>query len=485
MENFDSIRNIITAMKQAQSPPSPNASSFMQTILTNRSLSDIELLVSNDGDETPNRIQTHSLVLRTKSPVFNSMLESGRFQEGSSKTVMVEGFKFENVHRFIEFLYVEKLPRIRWNDALELLRIAHYYQVDELIGILVIRLSTRLDLENSLEILELADHLSLESLSRSALRVLARGAFIFFDQMLHVEASPRAMTMILEMESLNVENEFQVVEALWYWGEWHCRRQNKELSTENIMAAMESSMLSNVRWDELPQCQLGPNCPMNSMISLRSSFLAARSPNVHKGNVANSSGQNASSSSVCLSRKRVPSHSPSLKDHCQILSIVDISVLTTLDLWFPNGRNECITFSLSRDIYLVAIEFFVMIEQGIFPSVKDHLKLKIFSAQDSSMDTLTELPIDYHYSCEKLSGHSNGPVWYWASAITAELTNALRLKQDMVFTIKLHKTCAPEKVIYHKHVRKQYLLTDVDIKLLTHSLEVYAVQRLFYIPCRD
>lgn len=129
---------------------------------------DVRICISSNktGDEIYETISAHSGVLRAASPVLNAML-SGCMQEAAGREVSVENVSTLAIKVLLSLMYTGSLPTdldAQSNTILEALNLAHRWQVQYVVQILVSAAEKQLTLETFEVIAESAIRLQLENL---------------------------------------------------------------------------------------------------------------------------------------------------------------------------------------------------------------------------------------------------------------------------------------------------------------------------------
>jgi len=116
----------------------------------------------------------HALILSAKSPVFTTMLnKAAQFTEATTRTISFPEEKISTISLLIDYLYqgfVVVYSDINFNEILALARIAHEYQINDLLIYCVLYLGENsITRETILEIFQFADKLNIERLKKSCI----------------------------------------------------------------------------------------------------------------------------------------------------------------------------------------------------------------------------------------------------------------------------------------------------------------------------
>jgi speckle-type POZ protein len=150
--------------------PAPSLSAGLSALLASGEHTDVTLVC---GDE---RIAAHSLLLRTRSPVFAAQLDPGPLQADASAVPVPPEITPHTLRRLLLFLYTDELEPVSPEEATHLLNAADHYDVPRLFAICERTLCVALSVENAAETLTLADQHSAARLKDAALRFVAGNA---------------------------------------------------------------------------------------------------------------------------------------------------------------------------------------------------------------------------------------------------------------------------------------------------------------------
>lgn len=130
--------------------------------------SDFKFIFNEDKE-----LQAHKAVLAAASPVFWRMFTID-MKEAQKNTCNVEGFSFEIFEHFLRFVYGGKLPENIIYLSVELFKIAHYYEVQQLMNISKENILLSLDVTNAIMIHEIAHQYELKYILGCAWEVVKR-----------------------------------------------------------------------------------------------------------------------------------------------------------------------------------------------------------------------------------------------------------------------------------------------------------------------
>ena len=148
----------------------------------------------------------HRSILSVRSPVFEAMFQSD-MMENISRTVDIKDIKPEVVMEMLHFIYNGGTSTETVMDEIgkDLLGAAEQYQLDLLKNKCEEKLCSSLDVNNSVELLVLADLHQASKLRRMALRLVARNMDTIVDTDVYKELIPRYPALALEITKALVQ----------------------------------------------------------------------------------------------------------------------------------------------------------------------------------------------------------------------------------------------------------------------------------------
>jgi hypothetical protein len=147
----------------------PTVPSYLASLFGQKGLTDVSIITADNR-----KIEAHRVVLAMRSDVFKSMLSS-RMAERNTNQIVIDDCDPHTVRVFTEYLYTDRLPAHFTADTLsQLLGMARKYQVEPLERDCVAAIIRQLNVDNVLEVLELATLYDVHELRQAALLHLAR-----------------------------------------------------------------------------------------------------------------------------------------------------------------------------------------------------------------------------------------------------------------------------------------------------------------------
>lgn len=95
-------------------------------------------------------------------------------EEARTNTCNIEGLAFEVFEHFLRFVYGGKLPENINDIAVELFRIAHYYEIEQLKNICEAKMRLSLNVNNAIKIHECAFRYDLANILTIAWKIIKR-----------------------------------------------------------------------------------------------------------------------------------------------------------------------------------------------------------------------------------------------------------------------------------------------------------------------
>jgi hypothetical protein len=144
------------------------------------SFTDVIFHVGEEGKDFPAIVKAHKSVLSARSPVFEAMYTTD-MEEKSTGIVKLKGVSQEAMYAFLEYLYDVNPPELYFSTSklcLDVLELAHKYQVSELVEACVRQLIftriNKLTLQDALGMYTLAHRFEFSDLQSRALLFLGR-----------------------------------------------------------------------------------------------------------------------------------------------------------------------------------------------------------------------------------------------------------------------------------------------------------------------
>lgn len=217
-------------------------------LFLNEKHSDVSLFVKWGMTEI--RFPVHSLFLISVSRVLSAML-AVNLREKSTRQIVIEDSTPVAVKEFLRFLYTGEMKLFDWREYMDLLYLAHKYEVSILVKFLEEQLVTHITLANVCPLHEIAQLYSLKSLLLECQKLITEGAFVILKTESFKSMSQNSVKCLISNRSLNVEDENFVFEAIRLWAASECCRQCKELTPDNIIEILEP-LLDGINLDRIP-----------------------------------------------------------------------------------------------------------------------------------------------------------------------------------------------------------------------------------------
>ncbi|XP_015910000.2 speckle-type POZ protein-like [Parasteatoda tepidariorum] len=145
--------------------PIPAMQSNFRSIFLNQNDSDVTTRCKND--EFP----AHRLVLKVRSPVFAAMFDQDML-ENKTGVVDIADMDGKTLKAFLEFLYTDKVDKLDYDIAKNLILTADKYQVPSLVDMCASFLISIISIENVCEIIAIADMINCKNLKSFALNFI-------------------------------------------------------------------------------------------------------------------------------------------------------------------------------------------------------------------------------------------------------------------------------------------------------------------------
>ncbi|KAF8771469.1 TD and POZ domain-containing protein 4 [Argiope bruennichi] len=126
-----------------------------------------------------NNFSVHTSILGARSPVFKAMFSSD-MKENVNRCVDMSDLQDETVRRFLLYLYSDQLEDLKWDDALQLYKVADKYAVFSLVHKCSTFLKNNLNLENVCEALMHSDLHQDENFKEIAQNLILKNANTIF-----------------------------------------------------------------------------------------------------------------------------------------------------------------------------------------------------------------------------------------------------------------------------------------------------------------
>jgi len=127
-----------------------------------------DVTVECDGKE----FHCHQVILTTRSPVFQTMLESSK-KEKEKRTVEVNDMNFEVLEDLLKYIYTGHAPNVD-DHVEELFAAAERYQLDKLKELCEVKLCSRLEITNCVDLLILGNLHNGQILKTAALEYVSK-----------------------------------------------------------------------------------------------------------------------------------------------------------------------------------------------------------------------------------------------------------------------------------------------------------------------
>ncbi|XP_057804158.1 BTB/POZ and TAZ domain-containing protein 1-like [Salvia miltiorrhiza] len=121
------------------------------------------------------RIPAHSKILASASPVLESIVERPEKNRSNERKITISGVPYDAVHVFLQFLYFTKCSDEQMEKyGIHLLALSHVYSVQQLKQICTRGLAKRLNVDNVVDVLQLARLCDAPDLYLKCIRLLSK-----------------------------------------------------------------------------------------------------------------------------------------------------------------------------------------------------------------------------------------------------------------------------------------------------------------------
>ncbi len=141
----------------------PSLASDLEEARQNADFADVQ--VTCEGGETS--IPAFSVVLKSRSKVFAAMLKE------KPNAIHLEKVPLEAAEAFIAFLHSDNCPHVDEELGLELLRLAHVYEVSKLKSVIETNLVFLVNVENALRIVDAAEKFEATAVKKKCLALIS------------------------------------------------------------------------------------------------------------------------------------------------------------------------------------------------------------------------------------------------------------------------------------------------------------------------
>lgn len=193
----------------------------------------------------------HRLILCAMSEVFRTMLEADMLEK-NSKVITIRDSTPLAVKQFLKYLYMGIVDFSGWPEAVNILKIAHKYNVQALINLTEAYLLSQVVFANACMLHELGRTYCLKLLKKQTHNFILDSAFIVSDTDGFFNLKQKTLENFLSNVTFNAENEGSVLTSLREWAVCECSRRCMALSRSNVLSAMEP-FLKYIRWDLIPE----------------------------------------------------------------------------------------------------------------------------------------------------------------------------------------------------------------------------------------
>jgi len=197
---------------------------------------DVTLSVGIDGDD-PTDIQFSRLVLAAQSPVFRAMFY-GSMSEAKQNAIVPVAFPVQAVQAFLDAMCSGNI-QVEDPIALDVYRMADFYQVPALKNVVADYITEHLSGENALTSLS---NLGEGELRTVCLTYIKRHATECFEGHRVESLAQHELVELLQLD-LNI-NEFELFQAVVRWGKAHCR----QISSSNGLLDKIAPLMEHVRF---------------------------------------------------------------------------------------------------------------------------------------------------------------------------------------------------------------------------------------------
>lgn len=202
-----------------------------QLLYLNEDLSDLSLIIQNGS--TQFRYPVHALVLSASSSVFRAMLEE--IEENENRQITVADMTPSTVELLLRYIYSGNLGVECWTEAIDLLRAAFKYKVNDLVQKCGRFLEDVISLCNVCSIYDKASSCSLPSLQDKCLKLILDAGFKVLRSNSFKLLSKDCVMDVVSSPDLNIDSELVVFHSLLKWARIECCRTGKFVTEANVL----------------------------------------------------------------------------------------------------------------------------------------------------------------------------------------------------------------------------------------------------------
>ncbi|XP_015921405.2 kelch repeat and BTB domain-containing protein 12 [Parasteatoda tepidariorum] len=213
---------------------------------------DSDVCIKVEYEDEKWQFPAHKLVLCTMSEVFRTMMEVDMLEK-NTRTIIIRDTSPHAIKQFMKYLYMGVVEFTDWNDATTLLKVAHKYSVQTLIGLCENYLTSNIKFSNVCILYELARTYSLDLLEKESQDFILEAGFIVSATHGFFDLKPQSMEYFLSNPFFNIENEGCLLTSLKEWAVSECTRKCISLTEFNVLSTMEP-FLKLIQWHLIPEC---------------------------------------------------------------------------------------------------------------------------------------------------------------------------------------------------------------------------------------
>lgn len=177
-------------------------------------LTDCQFVFPQEEDKEKSIIKAHKLFLAFASPVFNKMFYTFSYNENEYNTVEILDITSENFALFLKYVYLHEIEFTQCNEAIELYRIAHKYEVPGLEKICEDYIIANTGPDQACSVRSFAELHDNAKIKDKAEDVIVRETEQVLVSQDFLEAQIDTVEFIMKCENLNVQGEGLLFEAL-------------------------------------------------------------------------------------------------------------------------------------------------------------------------------------------------------------------------------------------------------------------------------
>ena len=196
----------------------------------------------------------HKVVLAASSDYFRAMFTCNMKEHDMSR-VLLRGVDGAYVKRIVDYIYSGELPFQDWQDGLELLKMAVFYQIPSMIHLCTSKLLSSIDAPAACAFVQQGRELALKTLSKQSIEFL-------HDHFLELDTSDAPIELLHPDDLINLLQSECLGRNLHFGTESSVLRivQRWLLMKQSVSPEIEDQILSHVRFSLVPSRDILMTC---------------------------------------------------------------------------------------------------------------------------------------------------------------------------------------------------------------------------------